>query len=193
MPVVEGREYRNIPIEQFSAIEGGYVVEGYATVFGTPYDFGGAKEVISPRALDGADMSDVIFQFDHAGMVMARQRNKTLEVFVDAHGLGIRADLSGCSQGRDLYEAIKNGLVDRMSWAFRVAEGGWSWDEASRTSTVERVEKVYDVSAVSLPACEATSIKARSYLDGAIEAARAQEVRERDVRARVLSRARLIR
>lgn len=186
MPVVKEREYRNISINQFSALEDGFIVEGYATTFDDPYDFvGDTKEVISSRALDGADMTDVIFQFDHSGMVLARQRNRTLEVECDEHGLKVRADLSKSQQGRDLYEAIKNGLVDRMSWGFTIADDGWEFDRATRTSTITRVDKVFDVSAVSLPANEGTEIKARSYLDGVIEAAEEQELFERAEKERM--------
>lgn len=170
----EERQYR--AFMSVSAVpqdeRGAYVVEGYATTFDVPYDFGydGVKECISSRALDGADMSDVIFQLNHEGPVMARQRNGTLELLPDEHGLGIRANLSGSQYGRDLYEAIANGLIDRMSWAFLIAENGWEWDPETRVSTITRISKVFDVSAVSRPADEDTEIHARSYLDGVIEA-----------------------
>lgn len=183
MPVREGREYRDIAFGQFGTTghgDGGYTVEGYATVFDVPYEFGhGTFEVISSGAFDGADMSDVIFQYDHEGRVMARQRNGTLVVEPDGHGLHIRADLGGSEDGRRLHEEIANGLVDKMSWGFTVAEDGWDYDPATRTSTVTKVEKVYDVSAVSIPACALTSISARSYLDGAIEEAMERESHQR--------------
>lgn len=170
MPIKDGREYRNIAIENFSAVDDSYIVEGYATTFDIPYDFmPGYQECIRKSALEGADMSDVIFQFDHNGMVMARLRNNTLSLFLDDHGLKVSADLKGSQQGRELYEAIKNGLVDRMSWAFRVAEDGWEFDKENRISYITKVEKVYDVSAVSIPANDDTEINARSYLDGVIE------------------------
>lgn len=173
MPIKDGREYRAIEIKNFTASEeeDSYIVEGYATTFDDPYDFGrgGMKECIKRSAMDGADMSDVIFQFDHQGMVMARQRNNSLAVMCDDHGLYVKADLSGTRQGRDLHEAIKNGLVDRMSWAFTVADDGWDYDPNTRTSYVTKVDKVYDVSAVSIPANEGTEISARSYFDGVIE------------------------
>lgn len=170
MPIKDGREYRNIAIENFSAVDDSYIVEGYATTFDVPYDFmPGYQECIRKSALEGADMSDVIFQFDHNGMVMARLRNNTLSLFIDDHGLKVSADLKGSQQGRELYEAIKNGLVDRMSWAFRVAEDGWEFDKENRISYITKVEKVYDVSAVSIPANDDTEINARSYLDGVIE------------------------
>ena len=170
MPIKDGREYRNISIENFSAVDDSYIVEGYATTFDVPYDFmPGYQECIRKSALEGADMSDVIFQYDHNGMVMARLRNNTLSLFIDDHGLKVSADLKGSQQGRELYEAIKNGLVDRMSWAFRVAEDGWEFDKENRISYITKVEKVYDVSAVSIPANDDTEINARSYLDGVIE------------------------
>lgn len=195
MPVVEGREYRDI-MAAFEAVEpeneGDCIVEGYATTFDSPYDFGfgGMKECISRTALDGADMSDVIFQLNHDGMVFARQRNNTLALMPDEHGLFIRANLNGCEQGRQLYEGIKNGLIDRMSWGFLVDDEGWEYDRESRTSTITRISKVFDVSAVSLPANEDTEIHARSYFDGVIEAERRESAlcKERDARRRAASR-----
>lgn len=173
MPRKEGREYRDFSAGNFHASEDtdSYIVEGYATTFDEPYDFGynGLKECISRSALDGADMSDVIFQFNHEGRVLARQRNNTLSVMCDDHGLFVRADLGGSEQGRQLYEEIKNGLCDRMSWAFIVDDDGWDYDMGTRTSTITKVSKVFDVSAVSIPANQDTEIHARSYLDGAIE------------------------
>lgn len=171
MPVVNGREYRSFAIEPMAKEDEGYVVEGYATTFDEPYEFGyaGCYEVISSDALDGADMSDVIFQLNHEGPVLARLRNGSMELRRDLHGLYVRADLGGSKAGRDLHEAIKSGLIDRMSWGFSVPDDGWEWDGESRTSTVVKVDKVYDVSAVSIPANEGTEIHARSYLDGVID------------------------
>lgn len=163
----------------------GYVVEGYATTFDAPYelyrDVDGQPvyERIDPHALDGADMTDVIFQLNHEGAPLARLRNSSLELERDEHGLMVRASLGGSANGRELYEAVSNGLIDRMSWGFTIADDGWQWDEATRTSTITKVGKVYDVSAVSMPADEDTEIHARSYLDGAIEAGR-QELSSRD-------------
>jgi len=202
MPFKPGeREYRSV-LSSFQAVtdtgtdDPTYLVEGYATTFDVPYDFGrnGAKECISSRALDGADMSDVIFQVNHQGTPLARLRNKSLELVRDSHGLLVRAYLGGSQAGRDLYEAIKNGLIDRMSWGFSVpSEDGWQYDRATRTATVIRIDKVYDVSAVSLPANEDTEICARSYLDGVIEAEKRESLlRDRELRQRAALKLRLL-
>ena len=152
-------------------IDSNYYVEGYATTF-EPYvlwedEDGPIYESFSRDCFDGCDMSDIIMQFDHQGMVMARQRNKTLLVEVDDNGLFIAADLSKSEMSRNLYEAIANGLVDRMSWGFMPGE--YHFDKATRTFMHDKVKKIFDVSSVSLPANESTDIHARSFVNGAIE------------------------
>jgi HK97 family phage prohead protease len=156
-------------------------VEGYATTFDKPYllyEFDGIKyyEVIDRNALIGADLSDVIMQYDHSGKVMARNSNNTLILEADNNGLFICADLSKSSAGKELYEEINSGLVTRMSWAFTVAED--SYNNETRTRTILKVKKVYDVSAVSIPANDDTEISARSFFNGVIEAEK-QELLER--------------
>ncbi len=174
MPKTDNREYRAINMDtvKVSDDDKTYIVTGYATTFDEPYALGfdGFNECIKREALKDADLTDVIFQYDHSGLVLARQRNKTLEIVVDEHGLLVRADLSGSQSGRALHEAIKNGLVDKMSWGFTVAKDGWEYDEKTRTSYITKVSKVFDVSAVSIPANEDTEINARSYFNGVIEA-----------------------
>ena len=180
------RQYRSsFDIHADEQRDDGYVVEGYATTFDVPYDFGdGTKECIRSTALEGADMGDVIFQLNHEGPVMARMRNGTLSLECDPHGLHVVADLSGSQYGRDLYEAIRSGLIDRMSWGFTIDDDGWEWDRETRTSTVTKVSKVFDVSAVSLPADEDTEIHARSYLDGVIEAEQRESLLRKDMELR---------
>lgn len=185
MPKVNNREYRNLsilqPIQNDKRIDTDYYVEGYATTFNKPYElyeYDGVKyyEVIDRHALDNADMSDVIMQYDHEGRVLARQSNKTLIVEPNDNGLFICADLSKSSASKEMYEEINNGLVTRMSWAFTVEED--SYNSEIRTRTILKVKKVYDVSAVSIPANQDTEISARSYLNGVIEAEK-QELLER--------------
>jgi len=162
-------------------------VEGYATTFDRPYElyeFDGVKyfEAIDRNALVGADMSDVILQYDHEGKVLARQSNKTL-LEADNNGLFICADLSKSSASKDLYEEINAGLVTRMSWAFTVADEEYNKD--TRTRTIKRIKKVYDVSAVSIPANQDTEISARSYLDGVIEREKQELLKRADQQRKI--------
>lgn len=161
-------------------------VEGYAAMFNTPtvlweYDGIQYKEQIDPKAFDDADMTDVIFNYNHGGKVLARTRNNTLELTVEEKGLRIRARLDGTEEGRRMYEEIDGGYIDRMSFAFTVSESSYDRDEHLRTIT--KVKKVYDVSAVDIPAYDSTTISARSYFEAQIEAE--EKVRREDQRRRM--------
>lgn len=156
-----------------------YYVEGYATTFDDPYvlweeDGVQYKEVIDRNALVGADLSDVIMQRDHTGTVLARLSNGTLIILPDPTGLFVAADLSKSVAARNLHEEISNQLITKMSWAFTVAEE--SYDRVTHTRRILKIKKVYDVSAVSLPANPSTDISARSWLDGVIEAERQERL-----------------
>ena len=157
-----------------------YYVEGYATTFDDPYvlwecDGVQYKEVIDRHALDGADLSDVIMQYDHAGRVFARTgRSNTLLIEPQEHGLFMAADLSKTEQARSMHEDIAAGLVTKMSWAFTVQED--SYDRETHTRRILKIKKVYDVSAVSFPANPSTDISARGWLDGVIEAEKAERL-----------------
>lgn len=133
------------------------------------YEMDGVKvyEQIDRNALNGADMSDVIMQYDHEGRVLARQSNGSLVIETDDTGLFVAADLSKSNASRELFEDINAGLVTKMSWAFTIAEQ--EYDKESRTRIIKRINKVYDVSAVSIPANSDTLINARSFFDGVIE------------------------
>lgn len=176
----EGRTYRNVQkIEARADQDGAKVVEGYATVFSTPYELWSMDgytvfEQIDPAAFDECDMSDVIMQYNHEGRVFARTSNKTLEVKTDDTGLYTRADLGGTELGTQVYEEIAGGYTDKMSFGFMVKEDKREITEDKETGavtvmrTITKIEKLYDVSAVSLPANDATSISARSFSEGVI-------------------------
>lgn len=178
MPKVNEREYRAMAAMQPDE-EQEYRVSGYASTFEpyVMYSYDGIDyyERIDPHAFDGADMSDVIMQYDHNGRVFART-GKGLELSIDAKGLKVDADLSLSSRAKDLFEDIKAGLITKMSFAFTVAEDGY--DRDTHTRTIYKVKKVYDVSAVSIPANDGTSIdiKARSFFDGVIEREQAERL-----------------
>lgn len=185
MPVKPERQYRSCQEFRAATEEQGYIVEGYASTY-EPYvmfEDGDKKysERIDQHAFDDADMSDVIMQYDHSGRVYARQSNGTLQLTTDEHGLKVRADLSKTEGARQLYEDISSGMITRMSFAFTVAED--EYDKQNRTRIVKRVKRLYDVSAVSIPANPGTEISARSYFDGVIEIEK-QEQLEAEKRAR---------
>lgn len=145
------------------------IVRGTAVVFDTPtciYECDGIKyyEIIDRGAFGGCDMSDVIFKYNHGGKTVARLRNKTLRLDISGEGLLIEADLSGTTAGKELYEEIRGGYVDKMSFAFSVAEETYS--NETRTRTITKIKKLYDVSAVDIPAYNETSITARNFFEG---------------------------
>ena len=187
------REYRtlNIEVEQRAEdAEPSYIVRGYASTF-EPYvlftdeDGNEYKEVIEKDAFKDADLSDVVFRIDHAGTVYARSSAGTLEVGFDEHGLYDRADLSKTANARGLFEDIQAGNYPKQSFAFTVAED--EYDKKTRTRTIKRIAKVFDVSPVSFPANPTTElgVATRDYFNGVIEAERAErlanEKRARDI------------
>ena len=192
MAVKSEREYRDMTMEIRSAEtedveqEERKVVKGYASTFNEPYtlyedDSWRFNEVVDANAFDSTDMSDVIMQYDHEGRVFARISNNTLTVTPDERGLLIEADLSGTELGRQLYEEIRGGYTNKMSFGFTVDGEDYldTKDVDGKALTVRRitsVRKLYDVSAVSLPANDATSISVRSLTDGEIERIQAERL-----------------
>ena len=188
IPKQNEREYRNFVNFEIRAAEENkeLYVEGYAATFNSPtvlweYDGIEYKEQIDDRAFDEADMSDVIFNYNHRGKVMARTRNKTLQLSTDSKGLYMRARLDGTKEGRDLYEEIQGGYIDRMSFQFSTRE--FAYDSENHMRTIRKVKKLYDVSAVDIPAYDDTSISARSFFEAEAEkehkAAEAAQLRKK--------------
>ena len=199
-----GREYRRMEIrakEVDDQTKEECKVDGYASTFNEPYElwtFDGytVREQIDPHAFDECDMSDVIMQYDHQGRVFARNSNGTLHIKTDEHGLYMEADLSGTEIGRQLFEEIKGGYTTKMSFGFTVDEDKREITENVADGTVDvlrtitKIRKLYDVSAVSLPANDGTEISARSYSDGVIaelEAERLQRKAKEEARAKALA------
>lgn len=196
----EGRQYRNIEVRSLETKDDEKIVEGYATTYNDPYTLWSesdyeVKEQVDPHAFDNADVSDVIMQYDHQGRVFARTGNGTLELKSDDHGLKIRANLGGTEMGRQLYEEIKGGYTTKMSFGFTVkTDERLITEEEKKTTvlrTIKEIGKLYDVSAVSLPANDATSISARSYGEGVI-AELTEENRKREERARRIRKIKLL-
>ena len=205
MPFKSDREYRRIDVQNIEARSeenGEKIVEGYATTFDQEYQLYDSAdyrvvEKISRNAFDNTNMEDVIMQYDHEGRVFARIKNGTLQLSVDDHGLKIRANLGGTEIGRQLYEEISGGYTDKMSFGFTVSEDERTeeCDSATNKTTIHRnitgIKKLYDVSAVSIPANDATEISARSYSDGVIAEAR-EEIAALEERKRKIQRIRLM-
>lgn len=185
MPNKKEREYRNMTMavreaEAESEETEDMTVEGYATTFNEPYTLYEDNDIIyreqvDPDAFAETDMDDVIMQYDHEGRVFARTANETLSLNVDDKGLFIRANLGGTEIGRNLFEEIRGGYTDKMSFGFIVDKDEETRSEATDgrvdvLRTITGISKLYDVSAVSIPANNGTSIGAetRSLIDGAI-------------------------
>lgn len=195
------REYRNFTL---SVIENDQeqenesrTVNGYASTFNEPYTLFEdedmvIREQVAPEAFNDADMSDVIMQYDHEGRVFARMSNGTLTVEPDEHGLAVRAELGGTELGRQLYEEIRGGYTTKMSFGFSVPDDGETWEQVAEgartihTRTITRVRKVYDVSAVSLPANDGTEISVRNLSEGVIEKVKAERLKALETERRRL-------
>ena len=176
-----------MPAPEQKRIDSNYYVEGYAARF-EPYvlyelDGEPVYERFERGCFDGCDMSDVIMQLNHQGTVMARQSNGSLVVEVDDVGLFTAADLGRTEAARNLYEEISAGMITKMSWGFIVGE--YHYDKDTRTIVHTKVKKIFDVSAVSIPANNNTEINARSWADGVIDLAARSEA-ELDERRRRL-------
>lgn len=183
MPIKADREYRAMTIAPTDDEQ--RVVEGDFSTYDTPYLLysytldGAVVEVweeVKRGAFDDTELSDVIMQYDHTGRVFARKSNGTLELKLNETP-HMRANLGGTEIGRQLYEEIKGGYTTKMSFGFTVKD-----DERVRTEentdgvrkikilrSIKAIKKLYDVSAVSLPANDQTSISARSFSDGVLE------------------------
>ena len=211
MPMKNDREYRDMRLDIARAdndeapTEERKIVNGYASTFNEPYVLFENEDLIyreqvDPEAFNETDMSDVIMQYNHEGRVFARITNNTLTVTPDERGLFIEADLGGTELGRQLYEEIAGGYTDKMSFGFIVDKDEVTRSESSdgrvdMLRTITGISKLFDVSAVSIPANDATSISVRNLTDGAIEQIQAERLEAERIeteRRRAIVKARAI-
>ena len=139
--------------------DGKMEIKGYSAVFNSPETYWFGTELIDSKAFDEADMSDVVLRYNHNDnfMVLARTRNKSLDLSVDEKGLFMTARLQeDVSTHRDIFNAIKSGLIDKQSFAFTVDEDTYDYDTDTRTIT--KIGKVFDVSVVDQPFYNATDV-----------------------------------
>lgn len=160
----------NFDVKANQSEEHGNFIEGRAIVFDSPTDIGPFEEIISKDALNETDLRDVRFLVNHnTDMIpLARSRNNnansTMQMVVSEEGMDIRADLDteNNADARALYSATKRGDISGMSFMMTVDGEEWNWEnEEHPTRTITRIGKVFEVSAVSFPAYEATSLEAR--------------------------------
>lgn len=142
-------------------------VRGYAIVFNSESErMGSVIETIDPRALDHlGDLNSlgVRMQGEHEGLALANSNKGTLRLSKDERGILIEADLDARrSDARDLYYAVERGDVDKMSFGFRIAQGGevLTEDGSILRAHVTRIEQLYEVSGVNWPAYRGTSMEA---------------------------------
>ena len=138
-------------------------VVGYASVFNTlSNDLGNFKEIISPDAFEGRLNDDVRFLINHEGLPLARTTNETLKLTTDETGLRYEAKVANTSLGRDLLELMRNGTINQSSFAFVVDDDSWEVKDGVNIRTINKVSRLYDVSAVTYPAYEEASVALRS-------------------------------
>lgn len=152
-------------------------IKGYAAVFNSPETYS-YTEVIDSRAFNETDMSDVVLRYNHNDtfMVLARTRNKSLNLNVDEKGLYMDATLQDdITEHKNIFNAIKSGLIDKQSFAFTIDEDSYDYDTDTRT--ILKIGKLYDVSVVDQPFYNATDVSiARNENDEFLE--RRKELRE---------------
>lgn len=165
------------------------VLDGRAIVFDTPtplyQDYDGTQyyEQIHHDALEGVNVSNVVLKYNHSEHVppLASTKAGTLDLKVDDQGVGITARMANTTQASDIHELVRTGHLDKMSFAFTVAND--AYDSKTKTRTIFKFDKIYDVSIVDFPAYEQTSVSARSYVLAQQEARRkAQKAEELEAR-----------
>ena len=188
MAITKDRQYRSFEFNKSD--EKDMIIEGIPIVFEeatTTFEIDGIKyyEKISRDALRNAKIDDVVLNIDHVGKPAAKTKNGTLELEIRDNDVFVRADLSKNATGRELYEDISNGFYDKMSFAFTIGEE--EYDRDSRTRIIKKINRLYDVSAVTVPAYEQTTINARSYFEAEAEKERLEKrERERDIEMLIL-------
>lgn len=179
--------------------EGQLKVRGYAAVFNEPTliwesEYSGYKyfETVDRNAFEGADLSDVCFKYNHGdvAMILARTRNKTLTLAADDHGLAVQADIADTSTGKDVYELIRRGDLDKMSFAFTVEKQKVEYDERAKTCirTILKFDKIFDVAVVDFPAYDGTEISTVEARGAEYFRKLEEEMREQEERKKLLLR-----
>lgn len=183
--------------------EHGHFLSGRPIVYDQRTNLGWYDEIIEHGALSGTDLKDVRFLINHnTDMIpLARSRNNnansTMQMSIDDGGMEIRVDLDteNNAEARSLYSAVERGDISGMSFMFTVDSDTWADKESEHpTRTIRQIGKVFEVSAVTFPAYEQTSISARGLSDAldsakeSLESAKAadREIERKKQRIRIL-------
>ena len=159
------KEIRTFNVENLELRQEGEdnIVVGYGSVFNTlSNELGGFREIIAEGAFDGRLNDDVRFLINHDGLPLARTTNGTLRLTTDERGLKYEAQVANTSLGRDLIELMRNGTINQSSFAFVVEDDSWEVRDGVNVRTINKVSRLYDVSAVTYPAYEEASVALRS-------------------------------
>ncbi len=159
------KEIRTFNVENLELRQEGEdnIVVGYGSVFNTlSNELGGFREIIAEGAFDGRLNDDVRFLINHDGLPLARTTNGTLRLTTDERGLKYEAKVANTSLGRDLIELMRNGTINQSSFAFVVEDDSWEVRDGVNVRTINKVSRLYDVSAVTYPAYEEASVALRS-------------------------------
>lgn len=173
--------------------DGKMILEGYAIVFEQETLIGdeerGFKEIISKDALTEAIMKDVPMKYNHMDsfLILARTKNKSLNLSVDEKGLKVYAELLDTTTNSDVYKMVRAGLLDKMSFAFTVKKQSWDRKGDIPLRRIEKIDRLFDVSVVDLPAYDGTSIYSRS-LDLVETELRALEEAENNEKAKLIKK-----
>lgn len=146
------------------------ILEGYAVVFDSPttlYEYEGIeyKEIIDRNAFNKCNMNDCCLRYNHANgfLILARVRGGSLTLTIDANGLKFRAKLFNTTASRDVYQVIKEGGLDKCSFAFAVKES--EYNRETHTRTIKEIDRLFDVSVVDTPAYDDTEVSARGFFE----------------------------
>lgn len=144
------------------------VVEGYAITFNNPTLIGAEEwgwiESIDPHALDGADLSRCCHKYNHGDAmgVLGRYKKGHIDLIPDDYGVYTKTRLPNTTQGRDYYTLVKDGYIDKMSFAFTVAEEEIDYNSKPMKRVIKKIGTLFDISGVDEPAYDTTSLHARS-------------------------------
>ncbi len=169
------------------------ILEGYAIVYDTETLIGsedyGFKEVVKRGALNESAIKDVPLKYNHADsfLILARTKNGSLILTSDEKGLKVRAELIDTKTNEDIYKMVGSGLLDKMSFAFTVKEQEWDHEGEVPKRIITKIDRLYDVSIVDIPAYEDTSIYARSLESMDLEL-KTMELEEQNKRSELVRR-----